>query len=638
MKIVKIFLASSSELSPERDMMLDHVTKLNNSFEHRGVTIKLVRWEELEGSVSRIGKQKEYNEELKQCDICLALFWRKYGPNTIEEVDVARNQFLNQLKPEKLYVYFKDVKDDEIEQKLKEFQQNFEGYTNNSFYLHFSNEYDLVVKFFLELELYLSDQVGKNYINVHHGKIYVGEDELVKLNKIPFIIRNEDYQEKQKELDELVEEIADLQKKLDKKQSKLKKRKEKLETNPDDEDYREEYEETMEEVDECNAKLQKKLAKKSEVEKVFEQQQQFIIGVARKITEVRGRNSSKRLKRAIQSFENGDARKADIILGEAVKAADDILADIRAGKKSGLQVLQELILATSVKMANDGIKIDERIKETLIIYEKADAIAKECDYDIKKYIDFLFDYGNFLDKYSFYDDALKAFERVEEMCIQELGEKHSDTARSYNNIGIIYNRKGDYDKAMKYYLKSLAICEKVLSLEHPDTAGSYNNIGNVYVSKGDYDKALEYYRKSLAICEKVLGIEHPDTAASYYNIGIVYDKKGDYNKALEYLIKSSAIREKVFGLEHPDTVSSYNNIGSVYDSKGEYDKALEYYRKSLAIREKVLGMENPDTAISYYNISIVYESKGEYDKALEYMMKANDICEKILGNKNPDTH
>ena len=62
MKTVKIFLASSGELFLERDMMLKHVTKLNRSFEQRGITIKLVRWEELEGSVSRDRKQNEYNE------------------------------------------------------------------------------------------------------------------------------------------------------------------------------------------------------------------------------------------------------------------------------------------------------------------------------------------------------------------------------------------------------------------------------------------------------------------------------------------------------------------------------------------------------------------------------------------------
>jgi len=68
----------------------------------------------------------------------------------------------------------------------------------------------------------------------------------------------------------------------------------------------------------------------------------------------------------------------------------------------------------------------------------------------------------------------------------------------------------------------------VLGPDHPDTATSYNNIGDVYDAKGDYENALVEYRKALEIQLKVLGPDHPDTATSYNNIGAVYDAKGDY--------------------------------------------------------------------------------------------------------------
>jgi nephrocystin-3 len=40
---------------------------------------------------------------------------------------------------------------------------------------------------------------------------------------------------------------------------------------------------------------------------------------------------------------------------------------------------------------------------------------------------------------------------------------------------------------------------------HPDYAGSLNNIGSIYDNKGDYDKALEYKLKSIEITNIVLG-------------------------------------------------------------------------------------------------------------------------------------
>ena len=54
--------------------------------------------------------------------------------------------------------------------------------------------------------------------------------------------------------------------------------------------------------------------------------------------------------------------------------------------------------------------------------------------------------------------------------------------------------------------------------KHPDMAASYDNIGAVYEAKGDNDKALEYYNKSLAIRLNTLGENHADVATSYKSI------------------------------------------------------------------------------------------------------------------------
>jgi tetratricopeptide (TPR) repeat protein len=92
-----------------------------------------------------------------------------------------------------------------------------------------------------------------------------------------------------------------------------------------------------------------------------------------------------------------------------------------------------------------------------------------------------------------------------------------------------------------------------LGTEHPDVARSYNNIGSVFNHQGEYAKALEYHGKAMAIWKKVLGTEHPEVATSYNNIGVVYDNLGDYVKALEYYDKALAIRENVLGTDHPYT-------------------------------------------------------------------------------------
>ena len=234
-----------------------------------------------------------------------------------------------------------------------------------------------------------------------------------------------------------------------------------------------------------------------------------------------------------------------------------------------------------------------------------------------------------------YDKALEYYLKDLDISERVLGAGHPDVANSFNNIGLVYKNKGDYDKGLEYLLKALDIGECVLGTEHPAVATSYNNIGSVYMSKGDYDKALDYYLKALNICERVLSTEHPNVATTYSNIGNVYDHKRDFDKALVYHLKALDIKERVLGTEHPDIASSYNNIGAVFEDKGEYDKALEYYLKALDIHERVLGTEHPHIATSYNNIGGIYYSKGDYDKALEYNKKTLDIQEQALGADHP---
>jgi tetratricopeptide (TPR) repeat protein len=91
-----------------------------------------------------------------------------------------------------------------------------------------------------------------------------------------------------------------------------------------------------------------------------------------------------------------------------------------------------------------------------------------------------------------------------------LGNNHPDTAKSYNNLALVLDEKGDYDGALEEYEKSLAIIESVFGTNHPITATVYDNIGRVLRAKGDYDGALGQFGKAMAVCESVLGKNHRD--------------------------------------------------------------------------------------------------------------------------------
>ncbi len=66
-------------------------------------------------------------------------------------------------------------------------------------------------------------------------------------------------------------------------------------------------------------------------------------------------------------------------------------------------------------------------------------------------------------------------------------------------------------------------------------AKSYNNIGNVYNSQGKYEEALEVYTKSFDIKTRIYGGDnHLDVAASKYNIASLKETQGDWKGRTGY--------------------------------------------------------------------------------------------------------
>ena len=613
MKTIKIFLASSEELEFDRMAFGNLVRRLNDIYEKRGISIKLFEWEDYDAAFNNQRKQDEYNDVVRQSDMFLALFHKSAGKFTVEEFDVATEEFKRHASP-KIYVYCRDLMPGEEEgAELKEFKQRLFDELGH-YWCRYNNKDSMQLHFVMQLQLVENSQISD--LKVENGNVTLEGHAIARMDNLQFAAANKDYQKMSEELSSSPAKIEKARLRLDK--------------FPDDEDL----------IDD----LQQKLNRYNKLKEEFEEYQKLLFNTAKRITQLQGARITDRMRRAMDAFSEGRAHEANVILNEAEADACRALEDFRQSKEITEQKrqnvflsIEELQLKASSLMADVGIPIEDRISQVKNVYAQANEMAMECDYDRKKYIDFLFEYGEFLYNYSFYDEALKVFERAEEMCIQEFGKEHPSIAVSYNNIGVIYEKAADYDKALGYHMKAVEIREKVLGKEHPHTALSYNNIGLVYHHMGDYDKAQEYHMRSLEIRERVLGLEHPDTAQSYNNIGIVYCSKGDYDKSLEYIMKSVAIDENFFGLEHSETANMYHNIGFVYASKGNYNKAMDYDLKALAIRERVLGLEHPDTALSYNNIGLVYHNKGDYDKSLDYLKKSVAIWEKIFGPEHPHT-
>ena len=646
MKTIKIFIASSEELKEERVLMASLANELSTRLEKVGIQVIAVEWESLDASMDEEHKQEEYNEKLRECDMCMVLYWTRFGMYTKTELDTAYHQKIAGENPQKVWVYFKETDNTSKEpsEELKEFRNSF-PIKYGHFYTPFANFDTLKAHFLLQFMEYQSQALqGKSLVEVKDGKVTVDGKEYVDLQNVPFAGNNEEYNNLREEIEELKEDLEEM--------------------SPDSPRYAKKAD-----------KLQKSKEKLAKMES-------SLWDTALMITKLSTTKCSERLQRAMNLFNQGDNKGAQAILNEEEieKDVQHNLNLIKLGEegKKGLKTNIDEYLLKIRTIENEMEKgwlqkrcelcdrvlqlsillYGEDTKETAIAYNKCgnayylfSNYSQAIEYHKKtleirknvfgvKHPKSARSYNNIGHDYyrmGDYPQALQYYQKALEILKEVLGVEHPNTAGSYVNIGVIYYKMGDYPLALKYQKKALVIKEKVWGVEHPDTANSYGNIGNIYLLQGNNYQALEYYQKALEICEKVLGIEHPYTANSYGNVGLAYSCIGDYTHALEYQQKALVIKEKVWGVEHPYTANSYGNVGLAYSCIGDYTHALEYHQKALEIRERLLGFAHPDTAKSYENMGSVYSDMGDYTHGLEYYQKALKIEEKILGNNHPLT-
>ncbi len=107
-KIIKIFLASSTELASERVQFEVFINRKNKELISNGVFLKLIIWEDFFDAMSKKSLQMEYNNSINNCDIFIMLFFTKVGKFTLSEFRTAFKNFKKNNRP-LIYTYFKNA-------------------------------------------------------------------------------------------------------------------------------------------------------------------------------------------------------------------------------------------------------------------------------------------------------------------------------------------------------------------------------------------------------------------------------------------------------------------------------------------------------------------------------------------------
>jgi tetratricopeptide (TPR) repeat protein len=216
-----------------------------------------------------------------------------------------------------------------------------------------------------------------------------------------------------------------------------------------------------------------------------------------------------------------------------------------------------------------------------------------------------------------FDLALKNF---------QIAYNHSnsitDLALISNMLGLAYQGKGDLANAEHYYSDSLRLY-KLLNNKIGEAA-QLNNLGEIYNLKGNTTKALEYFEKALDLNESINNNQE-NIAVNYNNIAVVYAEKKDFQKAIEYLQKSLNIYENDGNFLGSAQVML--NLGNIYRQAKNYNDS-EKYLESGKIRIEKTGNKFW-LARSYEYFGLFYLDKNDTKKAINSFSKALDIYKQI---------
>ncbi len=259
-------------------------------------------------------------------------------------------------------------------------------------------------------------------------------------------------------------------------------------------------------------------------------------------------------------------------------------------------------------------------KKALSYYDIAEIYTiREFGNDSEKLTPIYVNKGNI---YNNYDDLIKSRTYYEKALFLAQSEENSIwLSFIYQNLGVIFYKKGSYSESLQYYLRTI-------KLKHNKSLNSsiiYTNIANCYKQLGNYLEADKYYQKSIVEVKDQKGDNNYLLGDHYLNYAVFQDKIGNEEKVLPYLNLSYDIYLNNFGKKHPDTAHCLKNFGDYYFKKDDYLNALNYYQNAL-----ISGVEKFNNPTVYINPEM-----GQIDPQLSILeiLKPKAITLRFLYNK-----
>lgn len=240
--------------------------------------------------------------------------------------------------------------------------------------------------------------------------------------------------------------------------------------------------------------------------------------------------------------------------------------------------------------------------------------------------------ASFLIMHGSYDFAEVLLRIVLELRRSTLETNHLDTARTLNDLGVLYLKLGRHQENVSepLLLEAWKIRQGVLGEKHPAVAETLSNLASSYHDQGNYTKAEPFYLQALGILENVTDIDPPLLVQSYYSLAKLYHSQEKYEQAQNLLEKALAKKQNL-GDNHPMIASTLAMLAKVHQEQNEFEQAEEMGMAALRLREAISGPNHPHVATILNNLVEMYHMQGRYAEAIPFIARSLKIHEQAFG-------
>ena len=245
----------------------------------------------------------------------------------------------------------------------------------------------------------------------------------------------------------------------------------------------------------------------------------------------------------------------------------------------------------------------------------------------------LLSFGHVLMTMGKVDEAEVYYKRLSE----QLTPDDPQLTRSYHELAVIAEKRGDYDGSIQFYEKSLENNSNLQFTNSLEAASNYIGLGEVYRQKGDFTRALHNYDLALYVLVRSSTDESKRQRATVLNhIGTIYHEQANYEDAIKKYQEAIVLHQELEPVDETFLGILHNNIGNVYYCQKIYDSALDFYKKAISLYCKILPEDHPKFASTYNNIGAIFQEQGKDQKAMDYFTAALKIYERIYPPSHPN--